>query len=221
MRIFGLVPVRFKLALCFRTGAMLKPASSPKPRNSIPSAMHKVQIAPSAEGDLLDGYAFDELQDRGVGDYFLQSLASDIESLGLYAGIHPKSHLGLYRTASKPLQPMRCTVRTKWPGSAKRKFSRSRLVKQNAHALRPAWSLSTQPAPTRATPTKNHTKTPSAFHPFRCIQTKSAPARACPQISEVHYKRLIGRKPQLRKLPASLHRRPLNSAGAFNPAFLL
>lgn len=63
--------------------------------------MHKVQIAPSAEGDLLNGYAFYELQDPGVGDYFLQSLASDIESLGLYAGIHPKSHLGLYRTASK------------------------------------------------------------------------------------------------------------------------
>lgn len=31
----------------------------------------------------------------------MQPLASDIESLGLYAGIHPKSHLGLYRTASK------------------------------------------------------------------------------------------------------------------------
>ena len=60
-----------------------------------------MQIAPSAEGDLLDGYAFYELQDTGIGDYFLQSLASDIESLGLYTGIHPKSHLGLYRTASK------------------------------------------------------------------------------------------------------------------------
>ena len=63
--------------------------------------MHKVQIAPSAEGDLLDGYSFYQAQDLGVGDYFLQCLASDIESLGLYAGIHPKSHLGLYRTASK------------------------------------------------------------------------------------------------------------------------
>jgi hypothetical protein len=63
--------------------------------------MHKVQIAPSAEGDLLDGYTFYELQDPGLGDHFLQSLASDIESLGLYAGIHPKSHLSLYRTASK------------------------------------------------------------------------------------------------------------------------
>jgi hypothetical protein len=32
---------------------------------------------------------------------FLQSLASDIESLGLFAGIHPKSYWGLYRTSSK------------------------------------------------------------------------------------------------------------------------
>jgi plasmid stabilization system protein ParE len=63
--------------------------------------MHKVQIAPSAEGDLLDGYAFYERQEPGVGDYFLQSVASDIESLGLYAGIHAKSHLGMYRTVSK------------------------------------------------------------------------------------------------------------------------
>ena len=63
--------------------------------------MHEVKIAPSAEGDLLNGYAFYEAQDSGVGDYFLQSLASDIDSLGLYAGIHPKYHLGLYRTASK------------------------------------------------------------------------------------------------------------------------
>lgn len=63
--------------------------------------MYKVRIASSAEDDLLDGYQFYERQDAGVGDYFLQSLATDIESLGLYAGIHPKSHLSLYRTASK------------------------------------------------------------------------------------------------------------------------
>lgn len=63
--------------------------------------MHKVQIAPSAEGDLLDGYAFYELQDPGIGDCFLQSLASDIESLGLYAGIHLRSHLRLDRTPSR------------------------------------------------------------------------------------------------------------------------
>lgn len=63
--------------------------------------MHKVQISASAEDDLLRGFAFYESQDTGIGDYFLQCLSSDIESLGLYAGVHPKSHLGLYRTVSK------------------------------------------------------------------------------------------------------------------------
>lgn len=63
--------------------------------------MYEVKIALSAEGDLLNGYAFYESQSAGVGDYFLQSVASDIDSLGLFAGIHAKSHLGLYRTTSK------------------------------------------------------------------------------------------------------------------------
>jgi plasmid stabilization system protein ParE len=63
--------------------------------------MHKVQITPSAGDDLLEGFSFYEAREAGVGDYFLQCLASDIESLGLYAGIHPKSHLGLHRTSSK------------------------------------------------------------------------------------------------------------------------
>jgi plasmid stabilization system protein ParE len=63
--------------------------------------MHKLQITPSAGDDLLEGFSFYEAREAGVGDYFLQCLASDIESLGLYAGIHPKSHLGLYRISSK------------------------------------------------------------------------------------------------------------------------
>lgn len=63
--------------------------------------MHEVKIALSAEGDLLDGYVFYEAQSPGVGNYFLQSVASDIDSLGLFAGIHAKSCLGLYRTTSK------------------------------------------------------------------------------------------------------------------------
>ncbi len=45
--------------------------------------MHKVRIAPSAEGDLLNGFQFYERQESGVGDYFLPCLASDIESLGI------------------------------------------------------------------------------------------------------------------------------------------
>ncbi|NJS37010.1 MAG: type II toxin-antitoxin system RelE/ParE family toxin [Brachymonas sp.] len=63
--------------------------------------MHKVRIAPSAEGDLLDAYQFYERQESGVGDYFLLCLASDIESLGIYAGIHTKSRFDLYHTPSK------------------------------------------------------------------------------------------------------------------------
>ncbi len=63
--------------------------------------MHRVQITPSAEDDLLDGFSFYEAREAGVGDYFLQCLVSDIDSLGLFAGIHPKSHLGLYCTSSK------------------------------------------------------------------------------------------------------------------------
>ena len=63
--------------------------------------MYKVQIASAVGDDLLDGFAFYELREAGVGDYFLQSLASDIESLGLFAGIHPKSYWGLYRTSAK------------------------------------------------------------------------------------------------------------------------
>jgi hypothetical protein len=51
----------------------------------------RVQIAGSAETDLLEGYVFYESQQAGVGDYFLDSLFADIDALVLYAGIHPRS----------------------------------------------------------------------------------------------------------------------------------
>ena len=47
----------------------------------------KIEILDRAEVDLLDGYYFYESQQTGLGDYFLNSLYSDIESLQLYAGI--------------------------------------------------------------------------------------------------------------------------------------
>ncbi len=49
----------------------------------------------------MNAFTFYEAREAGVGDYFLQCLSSDIDSLGLYAGIHPKSYSGFYRTASK------------------------------------------------------------------------------------------------------------------------
>jgi plasmid stabilization system protein ParE len=50
----------------------------------------KIVILPSAQGDLTDGFQFYENQEAGLGEYFLESLFSDIDSLVLYAGIHLK-----------------------------------------------------------------------------------------------------------------------------------
>ena len=60
----------------------------------------KVQILEAAQGDLADGYRFYEKQSDGLGDYFLDSLFSDIDSLQVYAGIHPIL-LGYHRLLSK------------------------------------------------------------------------------------------------------------------------
>ena len=48
-----------------------------------------LRILSLAEADLLDGFRFYERQRSGIGWYFLETLNSDIESLRLYAGIHP------------------------------------------------------------------------------------------------------------------------------------
>jgi len=60
----------------------------------------KIRILDEAEGDLLDGFKFYELQQDGLGDYFLESLFSDIDSLKIYAGIH-QIVFGYYRLLSK------------------------------------------------------------------------------------------------------------------------
>lgn len=49
----------------------------------------KVRILESASQDLLNGFHFYECQDKGLGVYFLDTLFSDIDSLIVYAGIHP------------------------------------------------------------------------------------------------------------------------------------
>ena len=50
--------------------------------------------------DLKIAQEFYEKQNKGLGDYFKDSILSDIESLWLYGGIHPKV-FGLYRLLSK------------------------------------------------------------------------------------------------------------------------
>ncbi|MDD2740787.1 MAG: hypothetical protein PHV02_00805 [Rhodocyclaceae bacterium] len=61
----------------------------------------KTFLTRSAEQDLLDGYGLYEQQAPGVGTYFLDSLFADIDSLVLYAGIHPKPNCRFHRTLGK------------------------------------------------------------------------------------------------------------------------
>lgn len=60
----------------------------------------KIRILDEAERDLADGRRFYEAQSRGLGEYFLDSLLSDIDSLCLYAGIH-SVHGSYHRLLSK------------------------------------------------------------------------------------------------------------------------
>lgn len=60
----------------------------------------KVKILDEAEQDLLDGYRFYEAQGPGLGDYFLDTLFADIDSLRLYAGIHAL-YFGCHRLLSR------------------------------------------------------------------------------------------------------------------------
>ena len=49
----------------------------------------KIELSNLALEDLRAGYSFYENQAEGLGEYFLDSLSADIDSLILYAGIHP------------------------------------------------------------------------------------------------------------------------------------
>ncbi len=61
----------------------------------------KLKILPSAHRDLLAGYKFYEKQSKGVGSYFLDTLFSEIDSLVLYAGVHPIFYGMYHRVISK------------------------------------------------------------------------------------------------------------------------
>jgi hypothetical protein len=47
-----------------------------------------IKILDEAEIDISNGMRFYESQKEGLGDYFFDSIISDIESLYIYAGIH-------------------------------------------------------------------------------------------------------------------------------------
>jgi plasmid stabilization system protein ParE len=60
----------------------------------------KIKILSSAVTDLENGRDFYERQGADLGEYFLDSLFSDIDSLALYAGVHQKVY-GYFRMLSK------------------------------------------------------------------------------------------------------------------------
>ncbi len=59
----------------------------------------RIQILDSAKQDLIDGYSFYEKQSYYLGNYFLDSLYSDIDSLLIYNGIQEK-HFDYFRALS-------------------------------------------------------------------------------------------------------------------------
>ena len=60
----------------------------------------KIKVLDEAEDDLRDGRDFYDRQEPGVGDYFAAALAADIDSLILFAGIHPLA-FSFHRALSK------------------------------------------------------------------------------------------------------------------------
>ena len=48
----------------------------------------KIRLSSVAERQMVEGHSFYECQAEGIGDYFLDSLMADIESLHIHAGVH-------------------------------------------------------------------------------------------------------------------------------------
>jgi len=61
----------------------------------------KIRILGAASRDLIEGYRFYEQQSEGLGDYFLDSLYSDIDSLLVSAGVHELHFGGYHRLLAK------------------------------------------------------------------------------------------------------------------------
>ena len=59
-----------------------------------------IVILQSARNDLAAGVAFYDTQGEGLGEYFRESLISDVDSLERYAGIH-ESVFGYHRLLSR------------------------------------------------------------------------------------------------------------------------
>lgn len=60
----------------------------------------RLELTEWAKSDLDSGHDFYEQKSPGIGEYFLDTLYSDIESLYLYAGTHPIRNRRFYRMLS-------------------------------------------------------------------------------------------------------------------------
>jgi hypothetical protein len=61
--------------------------------------MRRIVVLEEAAEDIERGREFYDHQEMGIGAYFEDTILSDIESLGLFHGIHSK-HFGFYRLLS-------------------------------------------------------------------------------------------------------------------------
>jgi hypothetical protein len=60
----------------------------------------RIEILTQAKEDLFEGWLLYERQQSGIGDYFLDSLSADIESLLLHHGYHRQFH-GFHRMIAR------------------------------------------------------------------------------------------------------------------------
>jgi len=60
-----------------------------------------IKILPAANDDLVNGYHFYEQQEKGIGNYFLNSLFADIDSLHIYHKVHQLYFGKYYRLLAK------------------------------------------------------------------------------------------------------------------------
>ncbi len=70
-----------------------------------------LEILDLAKDDWIDGFRFYEAQEPGLGSDFPDTLFSDIDSLGIFGGVHRKACKDLHRSLSKRfLFAIHCTV---------------------------------------------------------------------------------------------------------------
>lgn len=61
----------------------------------------KIRILAAAQQDLVSGFRFYDLQEAGLGSYFLDSLFADIDSLMFFGGVHIVVEEGYHRMLAK------------------------------------------------------------------------------------------------------------------------